>query len=181
MSTKSTKPVKSESNLLKTDINSKITVGSVTNADIMETGLKVMNLPTLDIVNCSTEELQDRINEFFMLYGQKEIKPPLNGLAVAINIDRRRIHEIANGDTSNATYLTKSKVDLVKKAYNMLTMLWENYMLAGKINPVSGIFLGKNHWGYSDKSEVVVTPNTAQEDYNAADIAAKYALPKEQD
>lgn len=32
-------------------------------------------------------------------------------------------------------------------------------MLNGKINPVSGIFIGKNHFGYTDKQEVVVTPN----------------------
>lgn len=36
----------------------------------------------------------------------------------------------------------------------------EDYMLNGKINPVSGIFLMKNNFGYTDKSEVVLTPNT---------------------
>ncbi len=34
-----------------------------------------------------------------------------------------------------------------------------DYMQNGKINPVSGIFLMKNHFGYTDKQEVVVTPN----------------------
>lgn len=33
-------------------------------------------------------------------------------------------------------------------------------MLNGKINPVTGIFLGKNHFGYADKQEVVLTPNS---------------------
>ena len=32
-------------------------------------------------------------------------------------------------------------------------------MQNGKINPVSGIFLMKNNFGYQDKSEVVLTPN----------------------
>ena len=32
-------------------------------------------------------------------------------------------------------------------------------MQNGAVNPVSGIFLGKNHYGYKDQSEtVVVTP-----------------------
>ena len=34
-----------------------------------------------------------------------------------------------------------------------------DYMQNGKINPVSGIFLMKNNFGYADKQEVVVTPN----------------------
>ena len=32
-------------------------------------------------------------------------------------------------------------------------------MLSGKINPVTGIFLLKNNFGYADKSEIVLTPN----------------------
>ena len=31
-------------------------------------------------------------------------------------------------------------------------------MMNGKVNPVSGIFLMKNHFGYADKQEVVVSP-----------------------
>jgi hypothetical protein len=45
---------------------------------------------------------------------------------------------------------------LVKKTYAILEELWEDYMQNGKINPVSGIFLGKNHFGYQDKTDVVV-------------------------
>ena len=53
--------------------------------------------------------------------------------------------------------------------------LWENYMQNGKINPVSGIFLGKNNFGYQDKTEYVVTPNThSDSDYDADDIRKRY-------
>ena len=44
-----------------------------------------------------------------------------------------------------------------------MELLWENYMQNGKINPVSGIFLGKNNFGYQDKQEMVLTPNTNNE------------------
>ena len=56
--------------------------------------------------------------------------------------------------------------------------LWENYMQNGKINPVSGIFLGKNNFGYQDKQEMVLTPNNPESDYNAKDIADRYTLPE---
>ena len=53
--------------------------------------------------------------------------------------------------------------------------LWENYMQNGKINPVSGIFLGKNNFGYQDKTEYVVTPNVNNDsDYSADDIKKRY-------
>jgi hypothetical protein len=54
-------------------------------------------------------------------------------------------------------------------------------MQNGKINPVSGIFLGKNNFGYSDKQEYVLTPNTGEiEQRNVAEIEAKYAeLPED--
>jgi hypothetical protein len=56
--------------------------------------------------------------------------------------------------------------------------LWENYMQTGRINPVSGIFLGKNHYGYQDKQDVVITPNNPDSDYSAQDIASRYTLPE---
>jgi hypothetical protein len=53
----------------------------------------------------------------------------------------------------------------------MMENLWENYMQNGKINPVSGIFLGKNNFGYQDKQEMVITPNTNNEpDYDVDSI-----------
>ena len=59
--------------------------------------------------------------------------------------------------------------------------LWENYMQTGRINPVSGIFLGKNNFGYQDKQDVVITPNNPESDYSAQDIASRYALPDASD
>ena len=54
-------------------------------------------------------------------------------------------------------------------------------MQNGKINPVSGIFLGKNNFGYQDKQEHVITPNTTEvEAVDPLVIEAKYAeLPSE--
>jgi hypothetical protein len=53
-------------------------------------------------------------------------------------------------------------------------------MTSGKINPVSGIFLGKNNFGYTDKQEYVVTPNTLSQDTPVEVIEAKYeALPED--
>ena len=51
----------------------------------------------------------------------------------------------------------------------------ENWMQNGKVNPVVGIFLSKNNFGYADKSEVVVTPNNPLGDAESREsIEAKY-------
>jgi len=61
--------------------------------------------------------------------------------------------------------------ELIKKAYKLLENMMENYMQNGKINPVAGIFLSKNNFGYVDKVEHVVTPNTqVDEDYDIEEI-----------
>ena len=59
--------------------------------------------------------------------------------------------------------------------------LWEQYMSSGKINPVSGIFLGKNNYGYQDKTEYVLTPNQQSDnDYDADAIRERYIAADQQ-
>lgn len=55
-------------------------------------------------------------------------------------------------------------------------------MNSGKINPVSGIFLGKNNYGYQDKTEYVLTPNQQNDsDYDAEDIRQRYLIDSDSD
>jgi hypothetical protein len=64
---------------------------------------------------------------------------------------------------------------MIKKAYDFIEELWEDYMLNGKINPVAGIFLAKNNFGYRDSQEVVLTPNGQRlSDSDYQDIADRY-------
>ena len=99
------------------------------------------------------------------------MKPTVNGLCNSLGISRDTLCQWKNGN-----YRTSSHSDVIKKAYNILENLWENYMQNGKINPVAGIFLGKNMFGYTDKQEVVVTPNNPLGDSpDASTIAQKYA------
>jgi hypothetical protein len=52
---------------------------------------------------------------------------------------------------------------------------WENNFQNGKLNPVTGIFLGKNHFGYKDQTEHVLTPNSnSDNDYDADSIRQRY-------
>lgn len=143
--------------------------------------LKIANLPTIDLHD--PVAVQNRINEYFTIVAENGSKPTVAGLGNALNgMDRRRLWEIRTGQYGNTrgetSTLPREVTDIIKRAYKIMEDLWENYMQNGKINPVSGIFLGKNNFGYQDKQEMVLTPNNPESDYNAKDIADRYTLPK---
>ena len=150
------------------------------NRKYMAIGLKLFEMPRVDLRD--PDAVKDRIAEYFRIYGEADVKPTVTGLGMALGVDRRRLWEIASGHVNGVQAAIPSEAtDAIKKAYDFLGNLWENYMQNGKINPVSGIFLGKNNFGYQDKTDVVITPNAPEADYNAKEIADRYLLPESRD
>jgi hypothetical protein len=146
------------------------------NQKYLMVGMQLFNLPAIDLKD--PQQVNDRLNEFFKIHAEADMKPTVAGMGMALGLDRRRLWEIKTGNfgtqraIEDLPTLTK---DSIKKAYEYMEILWENYMQNGKINPVSGIFLGKNNFGYQDKQEMVLTPNTNSEsDYSAEDIRKRY-------
>ena len=146
------------------------------NTKYLALGRELFNLSTIDLKD--PEQVRDRLDEFFAIHERYDMKPTVAGMGMALGLDRRRLHEIRTGNyhTSKAlSELPTLTTDSIKRAYEYMEILWENYMQNGKINPVSGIFLGKNNFGYQDKTEYVVTPNVnTDSDYNADDIKKRY-------
>jgi hypothetical protein len=137
--------------------------------------LQLFRLPSIDLRD--PEQVQARLDEYFKIQFEADVKPTVAGMAMALGVDRRRLWEIKSGVPDRNQDLPTLTRDSIKKAYDFMENLWENYMQNGKINPVSGIFLGKNNFGYQDKTEYVVTPNVNNDsDYNADDIKARYTL-----
>lgn len=152
-----------------------------TNRGLLHMSLEIANLPDIDLRDA--EAVRTRINEYFQIVANYGNKPTVAGLGLALNgMDRRRLWEIRAGQTQgrgNVDELPKTVRDVIKRAYKLMENLWENYMQNGKINPVAGIFLGKNNYGYQDKTEYVVTPNQRQEsDYSEAEIRERLGLPQ---
>ena len=132
--------------------------------------IAIMQLPKIDIRN--PQQLQSRVIEYFQLCADHDMKPGVAAVALAIGLDRRRMWEIRSGSKNVA--IPQECKDIIIGVYDSLETLWESYMINGKINPVSGIFLGKNNFGYSDKQEYVVTPNTMNHETPVEVIEAKY-------
>lgn len=146
------------------------------NAKILAVNIELFNMPDIDIYD--PEAVQTRLTEFFQLYARNDMKPTVSGMGMALGLDRRRLWELKTGNYGTGTpNLPMECVDSIKKAYKLMENLWETYMNSGKINPVSGIFLGKNQFGYQDKMEYVVTPNTKPDsDYSEEDMRKRYMI-----
>lgn len=123
------------------------------NAYYLRHALTILNLPPIDISDAT--QVSNRIDWYFNHCMEKDIKPTVLGLCNSLGISRDTINNWHRGDNRKNTH-----TEIIKKAYRVLEALWEDYMMNGKINPVSGIFLGRNHWGYQDKIDLVVTPQS---------------------
>lgn len=141
---------------------------------------RALELAHLEPINMQDpEQVSKRIEEFFVTMANTDTKPTVAGLGVALNgMSRRALYGIVyRGEQT--TVLPPETIRLIKSAYATMEELWEGYMQHGQINPVTGIFLGKNHYGYQDRSEVAVTHEKVETAPKLDTIAERYALPVE--
>ena len=176
--TDETKPAKRKSNGKNSPVigDNGLNLEPGDNTKYLSLGMELFKLPSIDLRE--PEQVVDRLNEFFEIHARYDMKPTVAGMGMALGLDRRRLWEIKTGNFGTQKSLEELPTltkDSIKKAYEYMEILWENYMQNGKINPVSGIFLGKNNFGYQDKQEHVITPNTnSDSDYSADDIRKRY-------
>lgn len=155
-----------------------LNVGEGENSKYLTVQMALLNMRDIDMDD--VEEVQTRLNEYFALYAQHDMKPTVAGMAIALNGMRRQqlwaiVNDQPTGGCGYKAALLPEVAVSIKKAYFLLENLWESYMNSGKVNPVAGIFLGKNNYGYQDKTEYVLTPNQQNDnDYNADEIRERY-------
>lgn len=155
-----------------------LTLEAGDNTKYLTVNIALLSMEQIDLHN--VEEVEQRLREYFTLYAEHDMKPTVAGMALALNGMRRQqlwaiVHDRPTGGAGYMAALPSEVANAIKKAYVSMENLWEIYMLNGKINPVSGIFLGKNNFGYQDKTEYVLTPNGQQEsDYSTEDIKQRY-------
>ena len=123
------------------------------NARYLKNALVSLDLPPIDVSD--PKQVENRIKQYFDWCIQNDEKPKVTGMANWIGVHRDTINTWLRGEVRGKTH-----ADIIKKFYGIMEELWENYMLEGTVNTVSGIFLGKVMFGYRETSEVVLTPNT---------------------
>lgn len=136
--------------------------GNVSNNDNIKYTLHNLDLMSLAPIDCKIERaevVQQRCFDYFDMCIRNAMKPSTAGLALAIGVSRVTLLDYING----VTPIPKDNREILQRVNTMLNSLMEDYMLNGKINPVAGLFLSKNNFGYKDTQEFVVN-NTVQEE-----------------
>lgn len=149
------------------------------NTKYLTLNIELFNLEKIDLHD--EEAVTRRLEEYFQIYAKYDTKPTVAGMAMALGMNRRTliaiVNDYATGGAGYKTALPHEVALVIKKAYSLLEVLWENYSSNGKINPVMAIFLAKNNYGYQDKTEYVLTPNSQQDsDYDADSIRKRYLI-----
>ena len=100
----------------------------------------------------------DRLIKYFQFMATVDSKPLVSGLAQALGITRFALNEIANNvdGTSGMRKVNAQTQEIISDAYQSLETAFEFNFLNGKINPVTGIWISKNHFGYQDKKEMTI-------------------------
>jgi hypothetical protein len=140
------------------------------NSRYLRHALAGLDLPPIDISD--DKQVSERLDWYFNHCIEDDMKPTVTGMANCLGIDKTTLWSWRTGECR-----AKTHSPLIKKAYKLLEELWESYMLSGKVNPASGIFLGRNHWGYQDKVDVVVSKGDDNDHKPSVDaIAARYMV-----
>jgi len=140
---------------MRTREDKRVVVEDGENAKYLRHSLKMWDWQKVDYRN--TEAVCERIEKYFHLCADDDMKPSVEGLALAFDTDRTTIRRYAF-DSNWGKNVPDASRSALKKAYQIINVQMADYMANGKINPVAGIFLMKNNMGYEDKTEVVVSP-----------------------
>jgi hypothetical protein len=121
----------------------------------------VYDWPKIDLN--SDKECEDRISLYFDYSMQNGLRPTIEGLALAVGIDRRTVWDWENKVSRSQPGSSRS--DIIKKAKDYIAFLMSNEVMNGNINPVTWIFYAKNYFGMKDTQDINIiptNPNDAQ-------------------
>lgn len=148
------------------------------NTRITNCSLEVFNLPRINLTDA--DQVHQRIGEFFAIYARYDLKPNVSGLALALNgISRGTLWAIAHdqptGGCGYESVLPREVADEVKRTYVLLEAMHVSNMDSGRVNPVTGIFLAKNYYGFKNQQDHVIQakPQDAS-DFSEEDLKKRY-------
>lgn len=128
-------------------------VESGDNSKLLSYSLALSRLPKIDIDN--PEQVKNRIELFFDITVEYDMKPAVMSLALAFGFDRYTLYNCLNGRSDKIK--NSESLHTIKAAYNVINNYYEQLMNTGRINPVAGIFLMKNNMGYKDTTDYIIT------------------------
>lgn len=141
------------------------------NTRIINHFLAVRSMPAVDLDDA--QAVDARVWEYMSKCADDDVKPSVEGLAIALHVTRETLNSWGNKRTrdNNPVYS-----DTVKSAVQMLNAMTATNLQEGKVNPAAGIFLLKNNAGYTDTQQITVEAKDNSIDAPAmADVMQEYA------
>ena len=157
------RPKGTKNTSIRADHDININSGSGDNAKIIRYTLALSSCDIPGDIN-DLQFVMNRIKHFYDVCIEYDIKPSVAALAKVFNINRTTLFNWLNGKTERIK--NPECLNAIKNAYDNISVQYEFYMNTGKINPVAGIFLMKNNFGYKDNTEHVISVN---QDNNVTD------------
>lgn len=123
----------------------------------------------------SDEECADRLNEFFAHVNETGEIPTVEKMCLSLGAVRSVVWEWENGSKG------QTRANMIKRAKEILAALDAELVSNNKLPVVSYIFRAKNFYQLSDKTEVVLTPNSPMDNGDPAQARSRYvqALPED--
>ena len=153
------KPLSTSDKVLLAEKEDKKSLDSTDNSIYTLHNIDLLSMPPIDVRICTKEELEERCYEYFEKCIRNDMKPTVAGFALALGCARTSLIDYMNG----AKKIPMENREVLVKYNNVLNALIEDYMMNGKVNPVAGIFVAKNNFGYKDSQEFVVNNDVREE------------------
>ena len=139
------------------------------NARSVQMAMRYMELGKCNMTD--PDAVVDRYNWYMERCVDFDDKPSVAGMALAFGYDRKHLLRIKDGEVKS---VPSEVCDTLKRAWAALEYVLNKYMMDGHINPVPGIFLAKNNFGYKDQVESVIIKRDPYESGDPEEIARKY-------
>ena len=101
----------------------------------------------------TVQQMEDRIDQYFPLCQEAQLNPTVEGLALAIDYDRRSLFEISRG-TFNLPFM-----DTVKKAKDFIANYDAILAASNKMNSAVYCFRSKNFYQMKDTVQIEAISN----------------------
>ena len=125
--------------------------GAMNNVEPSEIGKIVSIMDSLrkmkPVSKRNPEEIQERITEYLKVCSENEIRPTVEGMALSLGVTRAMLWKWEQDEGSEAG-------KIVSRAKELINAMITTLSCTGKINPMYGIWLQKNHFGYSDTKTI---------------------------
>ena len=127
------------------------------NSRLIRAALKTINLPDIDLHD--VEAVKARIDEYFTMCDESELRPSNLGFYAALGMTRQDVEAAATG--RNRSKVSPAAMDMIQKARVAISSYREQLALHGKVSPPIAIFWSKNFDGMEDVSTVQVQADTS--------------------